>query len=149
VGFWFTWLASLLALISTAGIFPDFLASGSIDLFLAKPLSRLRLFFTKYMAGLLFVLLQVTLFTILCFFILGFRAGVWEPGLFLAIPLILLFFSYLFCICVLLGTLTRSTIAALMITLLVWFGIWAVDRVDVTIQSQRAMASVQQAEVDD
>jgi ABC-type transport system involved in multi-copper enzyme maturation permease subunit len=127
VGFWFTWLATLLALISTAGIFPDFLASGSVDLFLAKPISRSRLFFTKYVAGLLFVALQVTVFTTMSFLVLGVRAGLWEPGLFWAIPLVVLFFSYLFSICTLLGVWTRSTVAALLLTLLAWFGIWAVD----------------------
>jgi ABC-type transport system involved in multi-copper enzyme maturation permease subunit len=127
VGFWFTWLATLLALVSTAGIFPDFLSSGSVDLYLAKPISRLRLFFSKYIAGLLFVTLQVTVFTVLSFLVLGLRAGLWQFGLFWAIPLVVLFFSYIYSICVLLGTWTRSTVAALLLALLAWCGIWAVD----------------------
>lgn len=136
VGLWFTWLAALLALISTAGIFPDFLSAGSVDLYLSRPISRWRLFVTKYAAGLLFVLLQVTIFAVVSFFLLGIRAGLWQPGLFVAIPVIVLFFSYLYAICVLLGVLTRSTVAALMLTLLAWFGIWAVDRVDVVLVRQ-------------
>jgi len=135
VGFWFSWLATLLALISTAGIFPDFLSSGSVDLYLAKPIGRARLFFTKYLAGLLFVLLQVTVFTVLCFVVLGSRAGLWEVGLFWAIPLVVLFFSYLYAVCVLLGMWTRSTVAALLLTLLAWFGIWAVDAGERTISN--------------
>jgi ABC-type transport system involved in multi-copper enzyme maturation permease subunit len=131
VGIWFTWIAVLLALISTAGVFPEFISAGAIDLYLAKPISRLRLFFTKFLAALLFVLLQVAFFTIVSFFILGIRAHVWQPGIFWAIPLILLLFSYLFAICVLLGVMTRSTVAALLLTLLAWFGLWAMDRVDV------------------
>src|SRR4051812_10750859 len=59
VGFWLSWLATILALISTAGIFPDMLTGGSIDLYLSKPISRLRLFLTKYLSALLFVALQV------------------------------------------------------------------------------------------
>jgi hypothetical protein len=121
----------LLALISTAGIFPEFISAGAIDLYLAKPISRPRLFFTKFAAAMLFVLLQVAFFTIVSFFILGFRAHVWQPGIFWAIPLVLLLFSYLFAICVFLGVMTRSTVAALLLTLLAWFGIWALDRVDV------------------
>jgi hypothetical protein len=130
VGLWFTWLATLLALISVAGIFPDFMSSGGVDLFLAKPISRLRLFFTKYMAGLLFVAFQVTLFTALSFVVLGVRGKIWEAGLFWAIPIVLAFFSYLYAVCVLLGTLTRSTIAAFMLTMLAWAGFWLVDYVD-------------------
>ena len=131
VGIWFTWIAVLLALISTAGVFPEFISAGAIDLYLAKPISRVRLFFTKFLAAMLFVLLQVAFFTIVSFFILGIRAQVWQPGIFWAIPLILLLFSYLYAICVLLGVMTRSTVARLLLTLLAWFGIWAMDRVDV------------------
>ena len=73
VGQWLTWIATILALISTASIFPDFMAGGAIDLYLSKPIGRLRLFLTKYVAGLLFVPLQVTVFTIGSFFVLGWR----------------------------------------------------------------------------
>ena len=55
IQYWLSWLAVILALVSTAGMFPDFLAGGSIELYLSKPISRLRLFATKYLGGLLFV----------------------------------------------------------------------------------------------
>ncbi|HVS70927.1 MAG TPA: ABC transporter permease [Phycisphaerae bacterium] len=152
VGIWFTWIAVLLALISTAGIFPDFLSAGSIDLYLAKPIGRLRLFFTKYVAGLLFVLLQVAFFAVVSFFILGVRGHSWQPGLFWSIPIILLFFSYLYAICTLLGVMTRSTVAALLLTLLVWFGIWGVDAVDRwmvgQIEQQQMMAEDTSDQID-
>lgn len=149
VGFWLTWLAALLALVSTAGIFPDFLASGSIDLFLAKPIGRLRLFFTKYVAGLLFVTLQVAVFSLGSFLVLGWRAGLWEAGLFLAIPIVVVFFSYLYAIMVLLGVVTRSTIAALLLVLVAWFGLWAVDRTEAILATVRDSAELRQADVED
>ena len=124
VGLWLSWIASILALISTAGILPDLMAGGSIDLYLSKPISRLRLFGTKVVGGLLFVTLQVAVFCACCFVVLRARAGTWEPGLFIAVPLVVLMFSYLFAVCVLVGVLTRSTIAALLITLLFWFLVW-------------------------
>jgi ABC-type transport system involved in multi-copper enzyme maturation permease subunit len=124
IGFWLTWLASILALISTAGLFPDLLNSGSLNLLVSKPISRLRLFLTQYAAGLLFVVLQVLLFTLICFLVIGLRGGAWEPGLFLAVPLVVCFFSYLFSVCALLGMLTRSTLASLLLTILFWFAIF-------------------------
>jgi len=132
IGFWLTWCAMTLALVSTAGIFPDLIAGGSIDLYLSRPISRLRLFLTKYLSGLLFVALQVGVFTVACFFVIGVRGGTWEPRIFLAIPLVLLVFSYLFSICVLMGLVTRSTIASLLITALVWLLIFGVDSVEKT-----------------
>jgi ABC-type transport system involved in multi-copper enzyme maturation permease subunit len=118
---WLTWIATVLALVSTASIIPEFVAGGSIELSLSKPVGRLRLFLTKYLTGLLFVTAQVSLFSLACFLVIGFRGKSWEPVIFLSIPMVVLFFSYLYSVCALLGLITRSTIAALLITLLFWF----------------------------
>lgn len=132
VKFWLAWCSTILALVATAGIFPDLLASGSVELTLSKPIGRLRLFLTKFAAGLLFTTIQVSLFTFTAFLVLGFRAGVWEPGLFWTVPIMVIFYSYLFSICVLLGIVTRSTVASLLITLLIWlaviFGVHTTER---------------------
>ena len=130
IKFWLTWAATILALVSTAAIIPDFIASGAIELTLSKPIGRLRLLYTKFATGLLFVGLQVSVFTVACFFILGIRGESWEPAIFLAIPLVLLFFSYLFSICLLAGLITRSTIASLLLTLLAWVFFWACGTAD-------------------
>ncbi len=127
IDWWLTRLATALALISTAGIFPNFIAKGAIDLVVARPISRLRLFLTQYAAGMLFVTLQIILFCVAAFLVLGMRGDTWEPGLFLAVPLVVVFFSYLFCVCVFLGVWTRSTLAALLLTLLFWAGLFSLD----------------------
>ena len=130
IRFWLSIIAMVLALVSTCGIFPDLLASGSIDLMLSKPISRTRLFLTKYATGLLFVLLQVGVFSVASFLVIGVRGGSWEPGLFLAVPVVLLMFSYLFGLMTLLGVITRSAIAALLFTILIWFFIFLVNVAD-------------------
>jgi ABC-type transport system involved in multi-copper enzyme maturation permease subunit len=139
---WLTWIATVLALVSTAGIIPDFVASGSIELSLSKPISRARLLITKFLTGLLFVTLQVVLFTAASFLVIGLRGGAWEPRLFLAVPIVVCFFSYLYCICALLGLVTRSTIASLLLTLLVWFAVFAVHSVEQVFVSQKLTAQM-------
>lgn len=134
---WLSWAATILALISTASIIPDFVASGSIELTLSKPIGRMRLFLSKYFTGLLFVGLQVIVFTGACFLVIGFRGGSWEWSIWLAVPIVMLFFSYLFSVCALVGLITRSTIAALLITLLAWFVCWGVNLTDVIFLQQR------------
>jgi hypothetical protein len=69
---------------------------------------------------LLFVGLQVAVFTVGSFIVFGIRAGEWNPRMFLAIPLIVCVFSYLFAMCVLFGVWMRSTVAALLMTLIIW-----------------------------
>lgn len=134
---WLTWAATILALISTASIIPDFIAGGAIELTLSKPISRARLFLTKFATGLLFVGLQVLVFTAACFLVIGIRGGAWEFRLFLAVPIVLVFFSYLFSVCALLGLVTRSTIASLLITILVWLLFWGVNTTDTIFIAQR------------
>ena len=126
INIWLTWAAPGLALISTASLFPDFLAGGAIDLYLSKPIGRLRLFLTKYVSGLLFVALQIIVFCVASFLVIGVRGGVWERAIFVSVPLTVLFFSYLYAVMVFFGIVTRSTIASLLLTLLVWGGTVAV-----------------------
>jgi ABC-type transport system involved in multi-copper enzyme maturation permease subunit len=139
ISVWLSWIATILALVSTAGMFPDLINGGSIALLVSKPIGRLRLFATQYAAGLLFVTLQVTIFSLVSFLVIGLRGGVWEPGLFIAVPLVVCFFSYLFSICVLLGLLTRSTLAALLLTLLFWFMVWGLGVSENTLLLFRTM----------
>lgn len=140
---WLTWVAAILALISTASIFPDFLAGGAIELTLSKPISRVRLFFTKFLTGLLFVALQVSVFTLASFIVIGVRGSSWEWGLWLAVPIVVLFFSYLFALCTLFGVLTRSTIASLLLTLVVWVALFMLNTTDTIFLQQRESSALQ------
>jgi len=148
VNIWLTWIAAALALISTAGIFPDLLSGGSIDLYLAKPIGRVRLFLTKYVAGLAFVVLQVSIFCAASFLVLGIRGGTWQPGVFWAVPIVVCFFSYVYCVCVLLGVLTRSTIAAVLLTILFWCIIWGVHVVENATLESNFKAEIVAARLD-
>jgi hypothetical protein len=127
---WLAWAAMILAIVSTAGLIPDFLASGSVDLYLARPIGRIRLYLVKYTCGLLFVAAQAAVFSVASFVVIGLRGGVWEPGLLLAIPLAVLIFSYLYSVCALVGVLTRSTLAALLVTLIFWLAMSAISTAD-------------------
>ena len=133
IDLWLSSIAAALALISTASLFPDFIAAGAIDLYLSKPISRWRLFLTKYFCGLLFVALQIACFCAACFLVIGIRGNAWEPGIFLAVPIVVLFFSYLYCFCVLIGVWTRSTVAAVLLTLLFWVGVVCLHTTEVTL----------------
>lgn len=143
IPFWLSWIATILALVSTAGIVPDLVKGGVIETMLSKPISRTRLFLTRYSTGLIFVLLQVGVFSVGCFLVMGIRGGAWEPRLFLAIPIVLVFFSYLYAICALFGMLTRSTITSLLLTILIWFMLFLTNAADGLIIQQREGVAVQ------
>jgi ABC-type transport system involved in multi-copper enzyme maturation permease subunit len=125
VSFWLSWISTILALLSTASMFPD-LATGGVDTLLSKPIGRTRLLLTKFATGLLFTALQVSVFAVLSFLVLGIRGGVWEIGLFVVVPLMVVFFSYLFAVQAVVGLVTRSPIASVIVACLFWIFVFLV-----------------------
>jgi ABC-2 family transporter protein len=125
VSFWLSWLSTILALLSTASMFPD-LATGGVDTMLSKPIGRTRLLLTKYATGLLFTALQVSVFAVLAFIVLGVRGGSWEFGVFVVVPLMVVLFSYLFAVQAVVGLVTRSPIASVIVACLFWIFIFLV-----------------------
>lgn len=148
IKFWLSWIGMILAIISTSGMFPDFVANGSIDLMLSKPISRWRLFLTKYAVGLLFVTLQVTVFSVASMLVIGIRGGAWEPRLLLAVPLVSAMFSFLFCACALFGVVTRSTLWSLLFTLLFWLGLFGLHATHQVFIQLREHSAARQEQIE-
>ena len=114
------WIGVILMVIATANFFPNLMERGTIDVMLAKPISRPVLFLYKYIASMTFVLLQATIFVVLTFLVMGLHWRVWLPGYLMCIPLLVLLFSYLFCVTALVGVKTGSSLAAVLYTLGAW-----------------------------
>jgi len=127
VTIWLAWVATVLALISTCSIFPEFVSEGSIELSLSKPITRIRLFMMKYLLSMLFVMLQVSIFCLGIFLCVGLRLGEWNWMIFVAIPIVSLFYSYLFAVTVLVGMMTKSGIASLLVTGVFWMTLFSVS----------------------
>ncbi|RJP37019.1 MAG: ABC transporter permease [Phycisphaerales bacterium] len=114
------WIGVVLMIIATADLIPGMLQSGSVEVLAAKPISRWRLFLYRYLSGLVFVFLQAALFIGLTVLVMGFRWGVWRPGLLASIPLLVLMFSYLYCVSAAVAVKTRSALACVLITIGAW-----------------------------
>ncbi|MEM1085647.1 MAG: hypothetical protein AAGI48_16170 [Verrucomicrobiota bacterium] len=130
VNYWLSWVAVILAMISCGPIFPGFMEGGDSGVVLAKPPSRLALFFYKYIGGLLFMALQTLIFCLIVFVALKWRIGSWNPSVFWAVPLLVLLFSYLWSIMIAVGVKTKSTLASILCALLVWFACWVSKAVE-------------------
>jgi len=127
VTIWLAWAATILALVSTSSVYPDFMSAGSIEMVLSKPISRVRIFLVKFLGSLLFVFVQVLVFCAGVFLCVGLRIDEWIWPIFAAVPLVTVFFSYLYAFNVLMGLLTRSSLAALLFTAVFWFLLFAVQ----------------------
>jgi len=120
-------LGLLLALVWTAGFVPTFLEPSAASVLLAKPVPRWQLLLGKYLGVVTFVAFQVTLFVVLTWFALGVRTQVWDMTYWWCIPLLLLQFAVFYSFSVLLGVLTRSTVACVFGSVLFWLLGWGIN----------------------
>lgn len=124
--FWLGFVAVILALMTSCSVFPELMKEGSIETVVSKPVSRWQIFFVKYLGMLGFMALPLTLFCIIVFLAVGVRTEVWKPEIFWAIPLLTFVFSILYSFAVFIGVWTRSTLFALLATMLFGGMTWLV-----------------------
>jgi ABC-type transport system involved in multi-copper enzyme maturation permease subunit len=134
-GFLFT-LAMMFFIFGAATIMPDTLAAGTVDLFLSKPLDRLRFYLGKYLGGLLIIAANVAIFLGLSFAILTAKSGHanWN---YLAGGLMVLFaFAVLNAIIHLFGVLLRSSVFSILMGYLLY------SVVDTAVESLHGLVKV-------
>ena len=148
VPFWLGLFAIVLALISVCSVFPDFLEGGSIDVAVSKPISRIVLFFAKYVSGLLFVAIQVFVFCLIVFIGFGLRMESWNFDIFWAVPLIVFVFSLIYSVAVLTAVWTKSTLLSLLIAFLVWGLSWGVQFLESMVYHAAYSAPTQGVAID-
>jgi ABC-type transport system involved in multi-copper enzyme maturation permease subunit len=115
------WIAILVSVIITAFFIPNMLRKGTVDLLLVKPIHRTTLLLYKYAGGLLFILLNTALVVVGLWLVIGLRSGIWVSSFLLTVLVITFFFAILYAASTLFGVLTRSPIAAILLTCAVWF----------------------------
>jgi ABC-type transport system involved in multi-copper enzyme maturation permease subunit len=109
-------LGMLVALSATSFFVPRLLEKGAAELYFHKPVSRTALFLSRYLAGLLFVALVS--FVLVGGMALGLLlvSGHGDPGILVA-PLTLTYaFAPIYAFTQLAGVVTRSTVAALLLS---------------------------------
>jgi ABC-type transport system involved in multi-copper enzyme maturation permease subunit len=98
----------LFGVFATAGIIPDMLEKGTIDLYLSKPLARWELLLGKYLGAVAAMLLNIVYFLGAMWLIFGVKVGVWNVQLLLSSLTLTFVFACLFSIVALLGIVFRN-----------------------------------------
>jgi len=114
------WAGVTLAVIATAGFIPTLLERGAIDVLLSKPISRTKLFVGKYLGSMVFITLHASFFVVVTFLVIGTRWHVWMPGYLATIPLIVILFSYVYCVSAWAGVMYRSAVPAVLLSIGAW-----------------------------
>lgn len=127
-------IAIILGVIITSFFIPNMLRKGSIDLMLAKPIHRGTLLIYKYIGGMSFMFIFAAVAVGSVWVVIGLRSGLWNPKFLLLIPLLTFAFGILYAVSTLVAVLTRSAVAALLVTLafsgLLWIIAYAYNQID-------------------
>ena len=115
-------LGVLLCVVATAFFVPRMLEKGAADTLFSKPVSRGALLISRYLAGLLFV--TVLAVGLVGGMHLGFRlvSGHSLDGFLWSIPMLVYLFAVMHAFSVLVGVVTRSSVAAILLTAVFFMG---------------------------
>jgi len=106
----------LFSIAATSFFVPQMLEKGAADVLFHKPLSRLSFYLSRYFAGILFVTLLSSVLALGNYFGFMVASGLNDPGILMGAPMMIYVFSVVYSIAMLLGVLTRSTVASILLT---------------------------------
>ncbi|MCK5740993.1 MAG: ABC transporter permease subunit, partial [Chlorobi bacterium] len=107
------------AIFSTAGLIPDMLKKGNIDLFLSKPISKFELLTGKYLGALAVVFVNIVFLVGSIWLMVGLKFSFWEPSFLFTIAAIMYVFAAIYALITLTGILTKSSVLPTIISFLI------------------------------
>lgn len=111
-------LGMIVCLCATSFFMPRLLEKGAADIVFAKPVSRLALMLSRYVSGLFFVGILAVLGVGGVWLGLAVSSGYNDPGVLWGALTLLYLFAILHAVSILIGVLTRSTVAAMLVSIL-------------------------------
>ena len=114
-------LCTFLAIFATAHLVPRMQEKGTIDLYLSRPVSRVKLILSRYTAGMILAGSNVLYLIGSIWVIVAWKTHVFHPRFFLAGGVILFLIATLLAFAFLIGVITSSTAVSIMATYGVFF----------------------------
>lgn len=127
----------LVSVVVTAAFVPTMIRKGTLELLLVRPLPRWQLIVFTYVAALLFVAALLALLILATWLATGLLTRLWSPGIILALPSLLLFFALLLSVSVFTGVVTRSAVAAMLVTVAYWAVLFVVGLMHLQVVASR------------
>lgn len=98
----------LFGMFATAGVLPDALEKGTVDLYLSKPIARWELIIGKFLGAVVAIGANILYFIGALWLIIGIKVGVWDAGILTSIPAMTFVFACLFAVVASVGVLSRN-----------------------------------------
>ncbi len=114
-------ICTFLAIFATAHLVPRMQEKGTVDLYLSRPVGRVRLLLSRYIAGLILAFSNVVYLVGTIWLIVWWKTGVANPRFLLGGTIIFLVIAVLLAFAFLIGVITSSTAVSIMTTYGVFF----------------------------
>ncbi len=111
----------LFGIFATAGVIPDALEKGTVDLYLSKPIARWELLLGKYLGAVVAIFVNVLYFMLGAWLIFGLKCHLWDFRIFVATLTITYMFACLYAIVAFLAVMTRNTAVSIILVYLYLF----------------------------
>ena len=108
----------LFCIAATAFFVPRMIEKGAADVLFHKPIGRLALYLSRYCAGLLFVGLLSVVLVVGTYLGILLVSGYNDPGILFGALSLTYLFGLVYSVCMLIGTVTRSTVASILLSVL-------------------------------
>ncbi|HEX6159933.1 MAG TPA: ABC transporter permease subunit [Thermoanaerobaculia bacterium] len=114
-------ICTFLAIFATAHLVPRMQEKGTVDLYLSRPVGRVRLLLSRYVAGLILAGTNLIYLIGSMWLIVGWKTGVYPPRFLVGGLIIFLVIATLLAFAFLVGVVTSSTAVSIMTTYGVFF----------------------------
>jgi ABC-type transport system involved in multi-copper enzyme maturation permease subunit len=116
----------LFGIFATAGVVPDALEKGTVDLYLSKPIARWELLLGKYLGAVVAIFVNVLYFVLGAWIIFGLKCHIWDARILLSTLTITFMFACLYAVVTFLAVVTRNTPISIILVYLYLFIIGSV-----------------------
>lgn len=139
-------ICTFLAIFATAHLVPRMQEKGTIDLYLSRPVGRIQLLLSRYVAGLILAGSNVVYLVGTIWLIVWWKTGVAHPRFLLAAAIIMLIIAVLLAFAFVIGVVTSSTAVSIMASYgLFFFGLMlaAHDKIAAAVSKEWQAAAIQ------
>lgn len=114
-------ISTFLAIFATAHLVPRMQEKGTIDLYLSRPIGRVRLLLSRYVAGLILAAINVIYLIGSTWLIVAWKTHIFNPRFLLGGAIIFLMIAVLLALAFLVGVVTSSTAVSIMSSFGIFF----------------------------
>jgi len=143
------WFGILFTVAATSFFLPQMLEKGAADTVFSKPVSRATLLLARYFSGILFTTILATLMVLGMHLGLTVISGYSDPGFLWSIPTLVYLFALVHSFSCCIAVLTRSSVMAILCTLMMYVGTGCVHSIWSTTEALTSLKEAEELQQDD